>query len=135
MSEVDYKHLTCLSRVVLAFSILCKAERSEERSLFNVSFCAWNVKISKFSKNDIIFQKQRLIFTVTFFVVFVKRKIKSSLHSQNYEEACNERRGPSARLSAWVTQLRRNAATEATLGLIGPVRESNSRPPAPIACA
>ena len=40
-------------------------------------------------------------------------KIKSSLYSPYYAEACNEWRGPSPRLSAWATQLRRNVATVA----------------------
>ena len=43
----------------------------------------------------------------------MKSKIKSSLYSPYYAEACNELRGPSPRLSAWATQLRRNAATVA----------------------
>ena len=42
------------------------------------------------------------------------QKIKSSLHSPYYAEACNELRGPSPRLSAWTTQLRRNVATVAS---------------------
>ena len=41
-------------------------------------------------------------------------QIKSSLYSPNYAEACNELRGPSPRLSAWATQLRRNVATVAS---------------------
>ena len=41
-------------------------------------------------------------------------KIKSSLYSPHYAEACNELRGPSPRLSAWATQLRRNIATMAS---------------------
>ena len=40
-----------------------------------------------------------------------KSKIKSSLYSPYYAEAYNELRGPSLRLSAWATQLRRNVAT------------------------
>ena len=43
-----------------------------------------------------------------------KNQIKSSLYSSYYAEACNELRGPSPRLSAWATQLRRNAATVAS---------------------
>ena len=43
-----------------------------------------------------------------------KSKIKSSLYSPHYAEACNELRGPSPRLSAWATQLRRNVATVAS---------------------
>ena len=43
-----------------------------------------------------------------------KIKIKSSLYSPYYAEACNELRGPSPRLSAWATQLRRNVATVAS---------------------
>ena len=39
-----------------------------------------------------------------------------SLHSQYYAEACNEWRDPSPRLSAWATQLRRNAAAAAVAG-------------------
>ena len=41
-------------------------------------------------------------------------QIKSSLYSPHYAEACNELRGPSPRLSAWATQLRRNVATVAS---------------------
>ena len=41
-------------------------------------------------------------------------QIKSSLYSPYYAEACNELRGPSPRLSAWATQLRRNVATVAS---------------------
>ena len=37
-------------------------------------------------------------------------KIKSLLYSRYYAEACKEWRGPSSRLSAWATQLRRNVA-------------------------
>ena len=44
----------------------------------------------------------------------IKIKIKSSLYSPYYAEACNELRGPSPRLSAWATQLRRNVATVAS---------------------
>ena len=44
----------------------------------------------------------------------VKNQIKSSLYSPHYAEACNELRGPSPRLSAWATQLRRNVATVAS---------------------
>ena len=43
-----------------------------------------------------------------------KIKIKSSLYSPYYAEACNELRGPSPRLSAWATQLRRSVATVAS---------------------
>ena len=35
-------------------------------------------------------------------------------YSPYYAEACNELRGPSPRLSAWATQLRRNVATVAS---------------------
>ena len=42
------------------------------------------------------------------------QKIKSSLYSPYYAEACNELRGPSPRLSAWATQLRRNVTTVAS---------------------
>ena len=41
-------------------------------------------------------------------------QIKSSLYSPYYAEASNELRGPSPRLSAWATQLRRNVATVAS---------------------
>ena len=41
-------------------------------------------------------------------------QIKSSLYSPHYAEACNELRGPSPRLSALATQLRRNVATMAS---------------------
>ena len=41
-------------------------------------------------------------------------KIKSSLYSRYYAEACNELRGPSPQFSAWATQLRRNITTVAS---------------------
>ena len=41
-------------------------------------------------------------------------KIKSSLYSRYYAEACNEWRGPSPRLSAWATQLRKNVVAVAS---------------------
>ena len=44
----------------------------------------------------------------------IKNQIKSSLYSPYYAGACNELRGPSPRLSAWATQLRRNVATVAS---------------------
>ena len=44
----------------------------------------------------------------------VSNQIKSLLHSPYYTEACNEWRGPSPRLSAWATQLRRNVAAVAS---------------------
>ena len=58
-------------------------------------------------------------------------KIKSSLYSPYYAEACNELRGPSPRLSAWATQLRRNVATVASrwrhyVDLTGPGIESRT---------
>ena len=43
-----------------------------------------------------------------------QNQIKSSLYSPYYAEACNELRGPSPRLSAWATQLRRSVATMAS---------------------
>ena len=52
-----------------------------------------------------------------FFVTLLleqKIKIKSSSNSLYYAEAPNEWRGPSLRLSAWATQLRRNAAAVAS---------------------
>ena len=57
-----------------------------------------------------------------------QNQIKSSLYSSYYAEACNELRGPSPRLSAWATQLRRNVATVASrwrrcVDLTGPVIE------------
>ena len=65
---------------------------------------------------------------IDFAVAFFKSKIKSSLYSSYYAEACNELRGPSPRLSAWATQLRRNVATMASrwrrcVDLTGPVIE------------
>ena len=41
-------------------------------------------------------------------------QIKSSLYLLYYTEACNELRGPSPRLSAWATQLRRIVAMVAS---------------------
>ena len=41
-------------------------------------------------------------------------KIKSSLYSPYYAEACNKLQGPSPRLSAWAAQLRRIVATVAS---------------------
>ena len=43
-----------------------------------------------------------------------KNQIKSSLYSQYCSCVCNEQRGPSPRLSAWTTQLRKNEATVAS---------------------
>ena len=43
-----------------------------------------------------------------------QKKMKSSLYSPNYAEAYDEFRGPSPRLSAWATQLRRNVAAVAS---------------------
>ena len=48
------------------------------------------------------------------FIIHFKVKIKSSLYSPYYAEACDEWRGPSLRLSAWAKQLRRNIATVAS---------------------
>ena len=47
-------------------------------------------------------------------ILVSKNQINSSLYSPHYAEACNELRGPSPRLSAWATQLRRNVATVAS---------------------
>ena len=60
-----------------------------------------------------------------------QKKIKSSLYSSYYAEACNELRGPSPRLSAWATQLRRNVATvtsrwQRCADLTGPGTESQT---------
>ena len=44
----------------------------------------------------------------------IKDKIKPSLFLRYSAEACSEWRGPSARLSAWPTQLRRNVAAVAS---------------------
>ena len=63
-------------------------------------------------------------------------KIKSSIYSRYYNEACNEWRSPSPPFSAWATQLRRNIAAVASRRqscLIWPAQESNQRPQAPIA--
>ena len=42
------------------------------------------------------------------------KKMKPSLHSPYYAEACNEWQGPSPRLGARATQLRRNVAALAS---------------------
>ena len=42
------------------------------------------------------------------------QKIKSSLYSSYYTQACNEWRSPSRRRSAWAPQLRTNVATVAS---------------------
>ena len=47
-------------------------------------------------------------------ILIKSNQIKSSLYSPYYAETCNEWRGPSLRLSAWATQLRRNVATVAS---------------------
>ena len=49
-----------------------------------------------------------------FVALYQNQKIKSSLYSRYYAEACSEWRGPSPRLSVWPTQLRRNFTTVAT---------------------
>ena len=50
------------------------------------------------------------------------KKIKPSLYSRYYAEACNEWRDPSPQLSAWATQLRRSVAAVASrcVDLTGP---------------
>ena len=53
-------------------------------------------------------------FITSIFFFKNQNQIKSSLYSPYYAEACNELRGPFPRLSAWATQLRRNAATVAS---------------------
>ena len=57
-------------------------------------------------------------------------KIKSSLYSRYYTEACNGWRDPSPRLSAWSTQLQRNieAVASRAVGEIVLARESKPRP-------
>ena len=42
------------------------------------------------------------------------QKIKSSLYSPYYAQACNEWRNPPPRRTAWATQLRTNVATVAS---------------------
>ena len=42
------------------------------------------------------------------------QKLKSSLYSPYYAQACNEWRSPPTRRSAWATQLRTNVATVAS---------------------
>ena len=63
----------------------------------------------------------------------LKNPVKFLLYSRYYAEACNEWRGPSPRLSAWATQLRRNIAAVATQCPIRPARESNPKPTALLA--
>ena len=80
--------------------------------------------------------KSNEVYAMSTELILYENQIKSSLYSSYYVEACNELRGPSPRLSAWATQLRRNVATVASrwrrcADLTGPVIE----PPAPIACA
>ena len=57
-------------------------------------------------------QKQRV--SLARWVAVTCKKQKTSLYSRYYAQACNERRGPSPRLSAWTTQLRRNIAAVAS---------------------
>ena len=54
-----------------------------------------------------------ILYLYMYFIVF-QIKIKSSLYSPYYAEACNELRGPPPRLSAWAAQLRRNVAAVAS---------------------
>ena len=56
----------------------------------------------------------KFINVVGLYVIKIKHQIKSSLYSPYYAEARNELRGPSPRLSAWATQLRRNVTTVAS---------------------
>ena len=78
--------------------------------------------------------KVRIFFYIVYIPRFpVQNQIKSSLYSPYYGEACNELRGPSPRLSAWATQLRRNVATMASCwrhcaDLTGPGIESQTSP-------
>ena len=51
---------------------------------------------------------------IVILIGIIINQIKSSLYSLYYAEACNEWRGPSPRLSAWATQLRRNVSAVAS---------------------
>ena len=45
---------------------------------------------------------------------FFQNKIKPSLYSLYYDQACDKWRGPSPRLNGWATVLRRNVAAVAS---------------------
>ena len=68
-------------------------------------------KKKKKKKNECF--RKCFVFCAGYFVYPTSNQIKSSLYSRYYAKACNELRGPSPRLSAWATQLRRNVATMA----------------------
>ena len=53
------------------------------------------------------------------------KKIKFSLYSRYYTDACNEWRSPSPRLSAWATQLRKTSQRWRAVGDTCPVHMSN----------
>ena len=68
----------------------------------------------KFNKNQPSDPTPTSQFAYEYVITIRQIKIKSSLYSPYYAEACNEWRGPSPRLSAWATQLRKNVATVAS---------------------
>ena len=44
-------------------------------------------------------------------LIVKKKKLKSSLYSRYYVEACNKWRGPSPQLTAWTTQLQKKCSS------------------------
>ena len=81
-----------------------RPERKYGRPYLIADFCEQQLKATKLVKANDPESLNRLN----------QNQIKSSLYSPYYAEACNELRGPSPRLSAWATQLRRNVATVAS---------------------
>ena len=69
---------------------------------------------SSFDRNSWI--QQRVNQSVIFIPEKKNIKIKPSIYSSHFAEAYNECRGPSTRLSACATQLRRNVAAVANVG-------------------
>ena len=85
-----------------------------EKSCTNVVY-----ENTKNNKTCLVLKKQRCVCSAAKEIsnhasVSNQIKIKSSLYSPYYAEARNEFRGPSPRLSARATQLRRNVATVAS---------------------
>ena len=72
-----------------------------------VNICGFNV----FSVSP---QKSFQEILIELIGIYIPKLKKSSLYSPYYAKACNELRGPSPRLGAWATQLRRNVATVAS---------------------
>ena len=64
-------------------------------------------------QRNLFFSDKEWVYKGHYLLPSFQNQIKSSLYSRYYAEVCDELRGPSPRLSAKATQLRRNVATVA----------------------